>query len=69
MRGFNQAGAYRHTLESDLVHVARFSPADQVARRPNFLDINGDSWLSETEQPLWDVFRVKYPCRSEKRSL
>ncbi|MBA7474422.1 hypothetical protein ES707_09774 [subsurface metagenome] len=69
MRGFNQVEAYSNTLKSNLGRLVSFCPADQVARRPNFLDINGDSWLNETEHPLWDVFWVKYPCRSEKRSL
>lgn len=69
MRGFNRAEAYLNTLKSNLGHVARFAPAEVLARRPNFLDINGDSWLSETEHSLWDVFWAKWPCESEKRSL
>lgn len=56
MCGLNHREAYRHTLVEHLGHVASFSPADQVARRPNFLDIIDDSWLNETEHPLWDLF-------------
>ena len=59
LRGRSPADWYFDTPKSNLGHVASFPPADQVAWTLNFLDINGDLCVGETEQPLSDLFSVE----------